>query len=288
MSRADARRDGDARCPPRRLILFGPPDLLPSGPFPGYAPVVAERADLPRLLPREPPSTMVLADPFAAGGDDPDPLLREAMARWPSVPVVAAFHATDARVPAMRRLIEWGVSELVDLSLERRPEMVAVRLRAAHARPFKRRLEAGVSRYASAGAMTLVHAAAAVTVDRGTRRDLADFLGVSERTAAALCAREALPAPRQLLRWMRVLLAAMLLEEPERSVAGVAHAAGYKDHASLRRAMALLADPHAGREATRDWSFDETMDRLNFDMRALREEIRAERRRRRAERAGGG
>lgn len=66
-------------------------------------------------------------------------------------------------------------------------------------------------------------------------RDLAKTLHLSRRTLLRWCQRAGLPAPRRLLAWMRVLLAAELLDDPGRTVLSVAHTCGYSSDSGLRR-----------------------------------------------------
>ncbi|HYJ79075.1 MAG TPA: helix-turn-helix domain-containing protein, partial [Longimicrobiaceae bacterium] len=180
-------------------------------------------------------------------------------------------------------LLEWGVSELLDLELEATPEALLPRLRGAHARPLKRRVEKMLSQYVSAYAGTLVRAACEVAVDGGGAPELAGRFGVEPRTIAAWCRREALPAPRRLQAWLRVLLAATLLEEPERSVTNAARCAGYANDHALRRAMRDLAgsDPST---LPRDRLFAAAAERFNAELRDLRELVRERRRAGRAAR----
>jgi AraC-like DNA-binding protein len=79
---------------------------------------------------------------------------------------------------------------------------------------------------------------AAEVVSLGGRgRDLARALHLSERTVLRWSERAVLPPPRRLMAWMRILLAASLLDDPGRTVLSVAYACGYSSDSSLRRAM---------------------------------------------------
>ena len=243
--------------------------------------VVYSREALFAALEAAHPSTVVLLDPYVerlAGG--PSPLVREVIWRCPSLPVVAALQLRPERVHDVRTLLDWGVSEVLDLELEPTPRGVLARLRAAHARPLKRRLEDVLSRYVSHTAHDILRAAAEVAVDGGAAPQLAARFGVEPRTLAGWCTREALPAPRRLQAWMRVLLGAALLEEPARSVANVARGAGYANDHALRRALRDLAgaDPAA---LPRDQAFARASERFNDELLSLRERAR-ERRKARA------
>jgi AraC-like DNA-binding protein len=89
----------------------------------------------------------------------------------------------------------------------------------------------------SGRARTLLMAAAEVVSMGGRGRDLARSLHLSERTVLRWSERSGLPPPRRLMAWMRILLAASLLDDPGRTVLSVAFACGYSSDSSLRRAM---------------------------------------------------
>jgi AraC-like DNA-binding protein len=226
---------------------------------------------------RAPPSTAVLVEPFGGDASDPDPRLQLLLASAPLLPVVAAADLGSCIVPGARAVLEWGVSEVVDIRLEGTPEALGSRLRAAHGRPLKRRLEAGVSRYASAHAMTLVRAAAEVACDRGLSTGLAAVFGIKERTLGEWCTAEGLPPPRRLLAWIRVLLAVALLEEATRSWTSVARSTGYVDASGLRRAVnGLLSGVHGG-ASTRRPGFEPAIAAFDAELHTRRERLRSAR-----------
>ncbi|MEW5929458.1 MAG: helix-turn-helix domain-containing protein [Gemmatimonadota bacterium] len=207
------------------------------------APYAIQRVDgwdeLRARLRTAPPSTSVLVDADAPGGGL-DERVRELIARFAMNPVVPVLELEPGRVDDLRQLLRWGVSEVVNFPVESLPGAVAHRLGHAHARPLKRRLEALAPRTLSEDAMTLLYAAAEVAVDGGGAPELAGRLGARPRTVAGWCAREGFPPPRRLQAWVRLLLAAALLEDPERTVVGAALACGYSNDHSLRRAMREL------------------------------------------------
>lgn len=89
-----------------------------------------------------------------------------------------------------------------------------------------------------------------VVATGGHARDLARALYLSRITLLRWCRRSGLPVPRRLLVWMRVLLAAELLDNPGQSVLAVALACGYSSDRTLRRALyvAVGAGPTELRE----------------------------------------
>jgi AraC-like DNA-binding protein len=257
---------------PRTLLVIGSPQLAPflrTGDGYDVREVEGWR-EIAAAARREPPSTLVLAEPFTAA-EQPDPGMRDFLLRMPSLPVVAAIDLGRAPVSAAREVLGWGISELLDLGLDRAPDSLICRLETAHARPFKRRVDAGVSRHAQARARTLIHAAAAVAVDGGLADDFAHVLGVHMKTMAEWCRRHGLPAPRRLLAWMRVLLALMLLEEADRTWRSVAGGCGYTNDANLRRTLTAMLGRVPSGQARQTWTFAHGIAAFNRELTECRE-----------------
>lgn len=234
--------------------------------------------ELEETLRAAPPATVVVVHPYA--GERRFPRVRDLLRRFPSVPVVAAMELRPELTGDVATLLGWGVSEVVWLGPESAPAALRARLRQAHARPFKRRIEGALSPYVGGEARVLLRAAAEVAVEQGQARELARKFGVGERTLTLRCTRADLPAPRQTQAWMRMLLACMLLDDPGRTVYSAAYASGYSTERSLRRAIrtSLGVDSTALRKAG---AFDTAMSAFND---ALREAREAGRERRKQER----
>jgi methylphosphotriester-DNA--protein-cysteine methyltransferase len=232
-----------------------------------------------------PPSAVVLLDPYA--GRRPGeafPRVHDLLRRYPSLAVVAAFELSAENLADVSTLMEWGVSDVIDTGPESTPRGIHARLRQAHARPLKRRLEKSLSQYVGADARNLLMGAAEVAVEGGGAPDLARAMSVAPRTLTEKCARADLPPPRQVQAWMRILLACMLLDDPGRTVYAAAWACGYSTDRSLRRAVAAFV----GSDATtlrRGGAFAQAARTFNDVLREVRE---ANRERRKAQRTTGG
>jgi hypothetical protein len=263
------RRRWPAEKNERRALVLDCPELWPLGTLPPpYERIGVGWAEMMAEVRHEPPSSVAIVHPMLGGA--PDPRVRELVEAAGLVPVVAVVPFDDAHAPHLPTLLAWGVAELADAAFEAAPRAILPRLHAVHAAPFKRVLEPQLSRFVSMQALTLVRAAASVAVDRGAAPDLALTFGSGERTVAGWCAREALPPPRRLIAWMRLLLALALLDPPGRTVMDAARCAGYRDH-SLRRAVRdFLGEgmlPRPGLFAT-------AAAVLNAELRDLRERAR--------------
>jgi methylphosphotriester-DNA--protein-cysteine methyltransferase len=227
--------------------------------------------ELHETLKAAPPSTLVVVDPYAgARRGDRFPKVRELARRFPSVPVVALLDLQREHASDVAMLLEWGVSEIVGLGPESTSRALAHRLGEAHARPFKRALERGLTQYMNSDARMVLMASAEVTADGGQAPELGHMLRVSPRTLTDRCTSALLPPPRYVLSWMRVLLACMLLDDPGRTVYGAARASGYQTERSLRRAITALL----GVDSTtlrRNGAFATAAEAFNGVLRELRE-----------------
>jgi AraC-like DNA-binding protein len=222
------------------------------------------------------PSTVIVIDPFVSrGSPELDARIPALLAAAHMLPVVGVVPFRATYHSAVRTLLGWGLTDIADAELENTADAIRLRLLSIHAQPLKKLVEASLSRFVSADALTLIRAAAEVAVDRGTAIELGRLFGSSERTVSGWCAREGLPPPRRLLAWLRLLLALALLEGPGRSVLNAALCAGYTDH-SLRRALRELLGEKA---PTREWALSDGLAAFNGELRELRERARQKRRR---------
>ena len=187
-----------------------------------------------------PPAALLIVDPYATvSRDGPQlaPELRALLWEFPSATVVAAMEVRPGRSHDLRTLGEWGVTDVISLDDEATQEAITRRLRAAQGRPLQNLLQRCLPTTISGRARTLLMTAAEIVSMGGRGRDLARALHLSERTVLRWSERAGLPPPRRLMAWMRILLAASLLDDPGRTVLSVAYACGYSSDSSLRRAM---------------------------------------------------
>jgi AraC-like DNA-binding protein len=189
---------------------------------------------LEKAMQRASPSAVTFADPYFGEAAGPSPRLRQLLRDLPSATVVAVFRITGERAGDLRELLQWGIAEVVDLGREDTSAGLARRLELVQRRAVDRVLERALPRATPSRTRGLLAVAAEVVAAGGDGGDLAAALGVTERSVLRWCARADLPQPRRLLAWLRVLLAADLLDDPGRSLASVARACGYSADAALR------------------------------------------------------
>jgi AraC-like DNA-binding protein len=201
---------------------------------------LASWESLRAALPDAPPAALLLVDPYSSSSKDGLQLAQELRAllwEFPSATVVAAMELRPGRSHDVRTLGEWGVTDIISIGEEDTQEAITRRLRAAQGRPLQNLLQRCLPSAISGRARTLLMTAAEVVSMGGRGRDLAKAMHLSERTVLRWSERAALPPPRRLMAWMRILLAASLLDDPGRTVLSVAYACGYSSDSSLRRAM---------------------------------------------------
>ena len=183
-----------------------------------------------------PPSALVVVDPYYDTADRRiSPQLRAFTTEFPSIPVLAALEIGPDRSDDLIRLGKSGIMDVITIGHDDTPAALTHRLESAEGRPLKLLLD-NVLPYDLPGRARAIIDAAARIVSAGEHgRDLAKALGLSRRTLLRWSESASLPPPRRLLAWMRILLAAEMLDDPGRTVIGVAQATGYSSDSGLRR-----------------------------------------------------
>lgn len=192
---------------------------------------------LERAMARVPPTAVVIVDPYAGSSGEPSPRLRALLSGLPSATVVAALPVTPGTVPHLEVLARWGVADVVELGREDTAAALRRRLRLVQGRLVTRLLERALPRTTPTRTRALLAVAADTAAVAGGSAELAQALGVTERTVLRWCRRADLPQPRRLMAWLRILLAADMLDDAARTLAAVAHACGYSSDTALRNTL---------------------------------------------------
>jgi AraC-like DNA-binding protein len=207
-------------------------------PAPFSLEILRDEAELLDVIPNTPPSTLVVLDCTTETERNAQlSIIGQLIHRYPSVPVIAAIDVHAVNPERAVRLLASGVAGVIDLSVETTPQVLAARLKASSATPFKQKVEDSLPRCVSAQARAILRGACDVAVVGGGARELATRFGVNSTTVTGWCTVAGLPTPRVLQAWLRLLLAAFLLADTGRMIATVARACGYSSDRALRRAM---------------------------------------------------
>ena len=193
-------------------------------------------SQLRELARTAPPAALAVVDPYGRDGDLSSEM-RAFLMEFPSVAVLAGVELRPERFRDLRTLGAWGVADVIALREEDTPTAIGRRLHSLDGRPLKALLERALPESMPGHARSLLAVSAEVVSTGGQAQELARALHLSPRTLLRWCERAELPPPRRLLAWMRILLAAELLDDPGRTVQSVAHACGYSSDNSLRRAL---------------------------------------------------
>jgi AraC-like DNA-binding protein len=171
--------------------------------------------------------------------------LRVVLGEFAWLPVVCVVGESADSMAHARTLGEWGVRAVLNSAAS--AEAIIMALREVQAESVVSFVSRAIPPDCGGQARTLLHAAAVVGVAGGQVSDLARALHISSRTLVRHSAEAGILAPRQLLVWMRILLATQLLDQDRYSVAAVAFACGYASDTGLRRALqdTLNASPRA-------------------------------------------
>jgi AraC-like DNA-binding protein len=203
-----------------------------------------------------PGSALVVIDPLAAGAegiavDEVSRLVR----RFPSLTVTAAVPVERGSEEQIRQLGETGVAELIDLVEENTAVAVGQRLKATRGRRLRILLDRALPTRMSGLARSILAAGIDVVAAGGQGSDLAERMNVTTRTLSRWCRRAALPPPKRLLAWMRILAAADLIDDPGRTISDVAASCGYAADTSLRHALRAFLG-RGPRELREEGAFD--------------------------------
>jgi AraC-like DNA-binding protein len=233
---------------------------------------VADWAALREALRVAPAAAVSVVDPL--DGPVLADELRALLGEFPSATVLAALHVDGARGEALRTLFAWGVADVIVLGREDTAPALVRRLEGVRARTVHRLLTRALPRTIPSRTRALLAVAAETVAAGGQATELADALGVNERTVLRWCTRADLPPPRRLLAWLRLLLASEMLGDSGRTVASIAEASGYANAVSLKAAFRQFvgATPSEARErgafATVSGAFSSELFRLREASRA--------------------
>jgi AraC-like DNA-binding protein len=191
---------------------------------------------LREALGRAPLTAVAVVDPLGPDGKIAGEL-RDLLLAFPFATVLAALPVTPRDGELLRTLLEWGVADFIVMGHETTPLGLTRRLRLVRSRPMKRLLKRALPHGVPSRTQGLLVRAAEVVAVGGGAPELAAALRVSPRTVPRWCQRADLPPPRRLLAWLRMLMAAELLEQPRRSLASVARSCGYASESSLKNTL---------------------------------------------------
>lgn len=205
-----------------------------------------------------PPASLVVVDPYLGsnGKKTLSPHLRALLQDLPSTSVFAALRVTPPRADDLRTLGVWGVTQVISMGHDDTKRALAKRFRDARGGPLRALLREALPPETPGRARGIMDAAAEVIAVGGHGSDLAEQFGLSRRTLLRWCQRAGLPAPRTLMAWMRVLLAAELMDDPGRTVLTVARTCGYSSDSGLRRVITKFLGQSPG-ELRRKGAFAE-------------------------------
>lgn len=190
-----------------------------------------------------PPVTLVVVGARAGDiSDGPDSaewagLIRE----FPACAFVLAVGGPGSARRRLRAADSAGAHEVLIGGSEATPAAVAVRLRLAEERLVLRLVDRLFWPTERARTLAILTNAILTAAAGGDARSLATRLGVDRRSLSQWCSAARLPPPRRLLAWTRLLLAALLLDNPWRSVGEVAAQCGYAHRVAFTTACRNLA-----------------------------------------------
>jgi AraC-like DNA-binding protein len=160
--------------------------------------------------------------------------IREVAREFPLVAVVACLPLVGQSSDVLAALHSWGIAELLDLHRERTAAAVARRLAACESVWAERLFRRALPRTLSARGRALLETVAHVAASGGHVAELASELGIKSRSVSRWCEAAGVPEARRMFTWIRLLLAAEVLDKPGRTFENVARVTGFASAASLK------------------------------------------------------
>ncbi len=198
------------------------------------------------------PATVVVVDPYFENGHHaPSRKLRNMLASFPSLTVLAAMEPGRGDLAHVVTLAEWGVIDVIDLEEEMSEPALLRRIRNARARPLTALFRGESTAPLTGRSRVILESALEVAMEGGSASALARSMEMDGSTLRRWCAASHLPSPQTLIGWMKALQAGMLLDDPAHTVLSVALACGYGSDQALRRVLrrAVPMTPGELREA---------------------------------------
>jgi hypothetical protein len=160
----------------------------------------------------------VLAEARDAANSPTGLVLDTLIAKFPEIPFLGYYGMGASHAEELRELARAGVHELVFRDLEDSPAL----LRAKLGRGIEARAGALVLRRLSAQLPDTLHGLVAYCVsfprESHEIESVAVALGVHRKTLVNWCRRAQVPPPSTLVTWVRLLLAAEILQTPGHTV----------------------------------------------------------------------
>lgn len=235
------------RSPPRPLILFHSDRLFAervrTAARVGYTlHSVSSWEALADALRTMPASAVAIVDPLegVAGRKSLAPELVSLFRMFPSATILPALEVRSGCFDLVKQLALLGASEVICLDEDHTPIALRGLLDNANGAPLRNLIARHLPPTTSGPAQSIIQAAASVAIAGGDSATLAREFYITTRTLLRWCRRAGLPAPRRLLLWMRILIAAELLDDPGRAILDVALSCGYASDGSLRNAIQAL------------------------------------------------
>lgn len=208
---------------------------------------VTSWTELTERIRSAPASALVIVDPLEPRDrSEVSTELLGLLNLYPSMTVIPALEAGPGSFDTVRRLGAAGAVQVICTDEDIAPVSIRRRIEAARGRPLRHLIASSLHPSTSSAARAILNAAVDVVVDGEAGEQLARDLFVTTRTLLRWCRKAGLPAPRRLLLWIRLLLAAELLDDPGRSVSDVALACGYSSDGGLRNAFRSTIDESPG------------------------------------------
>lgn len=179
----------------------------------------------------------VIVEPRDALGLGTDDAIRRLRTGFASVPVLGFVRLSRTTSTDVLLLARAGVHELVIQGLDDEAVVFRAALQSARLRAVATRVERILAPHVPAAAWPIFRYALEHVMQPLSVPEVADALGVHRRTLVNRLRSAGLPGPREFLAWMRLLVAAGLLQDVARPVEHVALELDYPSANAFRNVL---------------------------------------------------
>lgn len=186
------------------------------------------------VIARSRPLSFVVTEPWDRAGTPVSPAIKWLKTAYPSVPVIAYCSQNGPSYHETVSLARAGIDGLIIRGIDDEPTALRGALDVAQRGCVQAVVIEAVKEIVhpdTAGFIEhcLIHAGPSLSIRRA-----ASALGIDRKTLLNRLTQQRLPAPREIMAWCRVLVAARLLEDPGRSVEQVGFTMGCGSGTALR------------------------------------------------------
>lgn len=176
----------------------------------------------------------VLAEARDDRGRPVGPALTRLIERHPFIPILGYCGIGPEHAVHVRELVRAGVHELVFANVDDHPALLRAKLVGGEEACAATNVKMRLAGFVPSALQCLIEYCVQYPRDSHDVASIAAALGIDRRTLVNWCRRTHAPPPREIVTWVRLLLAAELLRSPSRCVERVSNSLEFASASAFR------------------------------------------------------